>query len=368
MDGFLKFWRDQTKKKWGYRCPQCHSKHLFVSKYEVLKKVENNAPCLVCNRHNYLKKLGITIVSDKSRGGKYHRMCPRCSCAIVYTSKGSAVQTAKDNAVCLDCKSIKRYGVTFDNGVWSRLCPKCNRRIEFSSKSSCLQSVRTKKSCKSCMSISKDVPPSGVMFRKNENPPWGTWYRTCPKCKSPVKCHGKAMAIQKQNQNQLCKKCGRIGMQGKNHSNSAKKLISDQAKKRWNSQKFRKKLNGHVSYLMGSRKHGRRKWNPRVCSYLDKVNAELKDKGIFFRHEKNHSAGEYTCLCYFADGYDETNNIWFEYDEKHHETPNIKKKDGVRERRLIGFLKGRFIRYSEKCGVLYEVLPGGIYKKLSSLV
>ena len=91
-----------------------------------------------------------------------------------------------------------------------------------------------------------------------------------------------------------------------------------------------------------------------MCDWLDKKNQELAKMWIFFRHQKNNPEGEFSSICYFADGYDEKNNIWFEYDEPHHEYSHIKKKDEIREKRLIGKLKCRFIRYSEKKDQLYE--------------
>jgi predicted RNA-binding Zn-ribbon protein involved in translation (DUF1610 family) len=96
-------------------------------------------------------------------------------------------------------------------------------------------------------------------------------------------------------------------------------------------------------------------FNENCCDYLDVINGLYKDQGIFFRHALNHPDKEFSCLGYFADGYDENNNIWFEWDEEKHEQPSVKQNDILRQRRVCGYLKCKMLRYSEKNKQTYWV-------------
>ena len=95
-------------------------------------------------------------------------------------------------------------------------------------------------------------------------------------------------------------------------------------------------------------------YNKKGCEYIDKLNEE---KGWHLQHALN--GGEIEVGGYFLDGYDEKNNIVFEYDEPKHykDVYNniLKDKDIERQNYIIQKLHCDFYRYNEKINLLYEV-------------
>ena len=92
-------------------------------------------------------------------------------------------------------------------------------------------------------------------------------------------------------------------------------------------------------------------YNPDACNFIDKLN---KEKGWNLRHALN--GGEIRICGYSLDGYDKDRNIVFEYDEKEHHTPIRRKKDLVRQNRILERIKpSLFLRYDEKRNTFYSV-------------
>jgi hypothetical protein len=155
------------------------------------------------------------------------------------------------------------------------------------------------------------------------------------------------------------------GFYGKKHTDETRKIMSE----KWNydkhvtpqmiekqksrpKRKYTKKerLKMRENALRRIKKHG---WNgninPIACKFMDKIGKKL---GFKFQHGLN--GGEITKSGYRLDGYDEKNNVVFEYDEPHHERRGKKIKDLIRQKNIINEINCKFIRYSEKYNVLYE--------------
>ena len=97
-----------------------------------------------------------------------------------------------------------------------------------------------------------------------------------------------------------------------------------------------------------------RTFNVNACKFMDKLNRGL---GIKLQHGMN--GGEIQFIGYSLDGYDEKNNIVFEYDEPKHHIMSVKNKDLERQNRLISYLSPKvFLRYDEKNNVLCDVVSG----------
>lgn len=96
------------------------------------------------------------------------------------------------------------------------------------------------------------------------------------------------------------------------------------------------KLNGHQ--LVPA-------FNKKACVIFDKISEK---QNIHIQHAMN--GGEYyiSSLGYWLDGYDVTNNIVYEYDEKHHFIKgNLRDKDITRQHEIENFLKCKFIRIKD---------------------
>lgn len=91
-------------------------------------------------------------------------------------------------------------------------------------------------------------------------------------------------------------------------------------------------------------------FNPKACEYIDQLN---KLKGWNLIHALN--GGEHAIGPYFVDGFDEKQNIVFEYDEHGHNKPKVKEHDLKRQEWIISQIHCEFWRYDEDTNTLYKV-------------
>lgn len=114
-----------------------------------------------------------------------------------------------------------------------------------------------------------------------------------------------------------CKKCGRINQ----------------------------RLN-HIALINYNKNNGYQispNYNPNGCELLDQI---ANENGTMIQHAMN--GGEYYIkeLGYWVDGYDQENNLVYEFDEKHHfdRNGNLKEKDQTRQHEIEHLLTCKFIR------------------------
>ena len=93
----------------------------------------------------------------------------------------------------------------------------------------------------------------------------------------------------------------------------------------------------------------------KACEYIDKLNKKNNWK---LQHALN--GGEIRIGNYWVDGYDETNKIIFEYDERKHYiagTNNLKQKDINRQNKILSLLGDSWTlyRYNENLNIFYKV-------------
>jgi hypothetical protein len=82
--------------------------------------------------------------------------------------------------------------------------------------------------------------------------------------------------------------------------------------------------------------------NPKACEIIEKY-GEKHDYN--FQHAEN--GGEYHIkeLGYWVDGYDEKQNVIFEYYEKWHRRTCHRKRDKKRRKEIISYMDYKFIEY-----------------------
>jgi len=122
----------------------------------------------------------------------------------------------------------------------------------------------------------------------------------------------------------------RINTDGYKHSDNAKKTMRKAAIKR---------IEEHCGQLTPS-------YNSRACQYFNQL---MEQTGTYIQHAEN--GGEYFIpeLIYWLDGYDEENNIVYEWDERHHfnHDGTLKKRDVIRQKEIEEFLGCKFIRFNQ---------------------
>lgn len=104
------------------------------------------------------------------------------------------------------------------------------------------------------------------------------------------------------------------------------------------------------AYLKSIGKFCKANFNPKACEYIDQLN---KLKGWNLIHALN--GGEHAIGPYFVDGFDEKQNIVFEYDEHGHNKPKAKEHDLKRQEWIISQIHCEFWRYDEDTDTLYKV-------------
>lgn len=126
------------------------------------------------------------------------------------------------------------------------------------------------------------------------------------------------------------------------YSNKGRKT-SDELKKL-----FRKQM---VERLSKTNKNFHPSYNERACEYFDVLS---KSTGNTIRHALNGGEFHIKELGYWVDGYDEENNIVYEWDERYHFNKDgiLKRKDILRENEIKAFLKCEFVRIRDSSSTL----------------
>jgi len=86
-------------------------------------------------------------------------------------------------------------------------------------------------------------------------------------------------------------------------------------------------------------------FNKEACKLFDKISEE---KNTYIQHAMNGGEFHIKELDYWVDGYDEENNIVYEYDEKHHSYEKQQKKDKIRQKEITKLLNCKFVRIKEQ--------------------
>jgi len=122
--------------------------------------------------------------------------------------------------------------------------------------------------------------------------------------------------------------------------------------------RFREFL-GHEIIVKSGRYYGGTWASPRITEYYKKWIIDDSNDLLDIRtHCQKESAAlatieqikgvtlnrQFAVLGYRIDGYDESNNIAYEIDESHHNTPQNMMLDNIRQKEIISVLKCEFIR------------------------
>lgn len=173
------------------------------------------------------------------------------------------------------------------------------------------------------------------------------WNRNCPICKKLLNYNDYKnywAANKKQQKCRACSKLGNIGRKGQSNTDEHKRKVGLKHKGRKISEISKMKMReAALNRIKKFKTKPYTNYNPKACEYFDDLN---KHMGWNLQHALN--GGEIQIIGYSLDAYDKEKNIVVEYDEPLHEKPSIKKKDLIRQNRIIERLNCKFYRYSEK--------------------
>jgi hypothetical protein len=92
--------------------------------------------------------------------------------------------------------------------------------------------------------------------------------------------------------------------------------------------------------------YGSPNYNPSACKYFNQL---MEQTNTFIQHAENGGEFYIKDLGYWVDGYDQENNVVYEYDEKRHfRLGQLKEKDIKRQQEIEEFLNCKFIRVKDE--------------------
>ncbi len=235
---------------------------------------------------------------------EFIKKCPRCGTDQFYSCKSALTLAIKKNTLCNSCRaSFKK--ITPPNGVWKRICRKCGNEMIYSCRTSFNTSKRKNSVCRKCAILESSKRSDRSVFKTEE-------YR--------------------KRQSEMMLKARRTDSYG---------------------EEFKEKLRKHK--INSFRKNGKTaNFNPVACKFIDILNGKF---GWKLRHALN--GGEIELCGYFPDGYDESHNIIFEYDEPKHDSNYHKNRDLKRQMVLLDKIKpSMFLRYNEARNKLIDIISG----------
>jgi hypothetical protein len=213
--------------------------------------------------------------------------------------------------------------------LFKKQCPECNCNMVYNgvwAKYALKRSIKRNYLCMSCTTKGE----RNGFFGKTQS----------LEARKTIKAKRKLQIISEETKKKLAiaMKGSKNPFFGKTHTNEIKLLLSEQSRMRMLERV--KKYGGRPSF------------NPIACKFIDKLNEQ---NGWQLQHALN--GGEVNVIGFSLDGYDKERNIIFEYDEQKHHQTWYKKKDLVRQEKLISKLNpSKFIRYDELNNKLITIL------------
>lgn len=211
-------------------------------------------------------------------------------------------------------------------------CPTCNSIMSYSRKDSLKESIDKNRQCKKC--AKKDTIPSfiedGTISKEVLKLISKTWFKNGDR---PVNADAKKGLTYEDIYG--IKKAKDI----KDKLSSYIRTTEANEKRRAASRLIM------IERLRKINKSFHPPYNPKACQYFNQL---MKESNTYIQHAEN--GGEFLIreLGYWVDGYDQINNIVYEYDEKHHfVNEQLLNKDVRRQQEITNFLKCKFIRIKE---------------------
>lgn len=231
-------------------------------------------------------------------------------------------------------------------------CPSCNKTMQYSRKDALIESLNKNRKCKKC--AKKGTVPSiivnGTIDKKYLDKISKNWFKKGQrpanadfrKNKTYEEIYGieKAKKIKKQ-----FKKRKQPKEANKKRSEHMKKMWSDGTRKGCPCKESTKDIHrmNMIKRLKKTNKNFHPPYNKKACKYFEKL---MLETNTHIQHALNGGEVYLEAIGFWIDGYDEKNNIVYEFDEKRHfdKNGNLNKKDIIRQKKIIDFLKCKFVR------------------------
>lgn len=292
---------------------------------------------------------------------KFFKFCPDCGVKQVYKGKKFLIVAIKNNVVCISCcqrgkKLSKKHKENISKGL------KNSEKFQTTMKSKEYQN-KLRLACLNRPSPSKETREkirrklTGRKRSVKEKRKLITYIKEHRKGKTNIEIYGKDKA------KEISKKVSKANT-GKQHppvTIETREKLRNALLGRTVTEETRNKI--RVSRTRYMKLSGQApSFNINSIKLFEDLNKMI---GLTGKHALN--GGEETCCGYWLDYYEPINNIVIEFDEQHHNKPCFIKKDIIREKRIVGKLKGRFFRINKKEMCIYEVICKNRVKVYQSL-
>lgn len=267
------------------------------------------------------------------------RKCPECNCETHYKSKNGLKNAIKNNILC---KSCRKESFEVSDEVKKKISETLKMKYKSGELTANMSGAHSKES-RSKQSESK----RGTKLTKahKENIKKGLLksekFQNSLKCTERSKRISKALKGRKLSEEHKLKlsenHCDVSGVNnpfyGKTHSPETKQKL----------RMFK------LERILNSKNNGFQLvpfYNTKACIYFNKL---MEETETHITHAENGGELHIKELGYWVDGYDEVNNIVYEWDENHHFKSNGEyiEKDIIRQKEIEQLLGCKFIRIKE---------------------
>jgi hypothetical protein len=318
---------------------------------------------------------------------KFTKQCPDCHCELSYKRKADLTYSIKNTSKCRKCRNLKPIiikGVVCDNInlIFTKECPICNTNISFNKRSGLLLSISKGSKCKNCCNIggvvsdetknkisetlktkysNNTLTPNmagahsvesrikmgetkrGSTLTEEHKIMISNGVSNSEKFKKGVKCQVRAKKISDFHIGKPKTEEHKLNM-SKNHADVSGTNNPFYGEKHSVETKLKMRLR-LLRWLESTGRVGEFVpfYNKDGCKYFNELMLKTNTN---IQHAENGGEFHIKELGFWVDGYDEINNIVYEYDEKHHfnSDGSLIERDIEREKLIISHLKCKVIR------------------------
>ena len=288
-------------------CIQCHHNKSTDDFYKHPTTVDKLLPiCKQCQKersklyqqtHRDVQRRSNQKWREKIKGfyGQWKKNCPSCGKEQIYTNEYALKQSISKNWKCHKCKY---HFPPSPKITWKRNCPTCRKEIIYSSKGNLERAITINSSC--------------CQIRRGPMPDWA-----CRNLSARMK--GKYLG-------------NKHWMFGKHHPEHVREKISVALTGKHRgppSEETRRKHRINNLKRLNELKIGT-STDKGANEWFAKYNEET---------HSNFAPKRFMEIGYDADGYDPDKHIWIEYDTLHHSYRCHRKRDILREKRIVKYFE-----------------------------
>ncbi len=299
--------------------------------------------CTDCNKE-FINKAGLSShtrngCSTKHKNKKFTWNCPICECEILYNTKNGLKYAKNNNVLCTECRQ-DTYITSSETR--EKISNTLKKKYESGEIKPNMEGAHREESRKkqSKTKTGRNLSTSHKENIKNS-------ISNSDKFKKSIKCEKRGKKISNALKGRKFSEEHKVNL-SINHADVSGSGNPFYGKSHTEETRRRLRKNS-IDRINNARENGFQLtpfYNKRACVYFDKL---MVENNIHIQHAENGGEFYIEELCYWVDGYDEENNIVYEWDEKQHFKSNGEyiEKDIIRQKEIEKKLGCKFIRIKQ---------------------